>query len=172
MKTRADKILEGFKLGSLGVSKKPKVTINDPVIQGPKKRPKTGQVKILKQGDERDSQPGYNWILWEDKDGMRYSIFIGTIQPNGQGYLFFRAGENLEYDEKTSKYTGYDLQGISKETKSWQDWKGLFALYVMKIRKDGIKGLLNNFTQIFRPNSGYEERFQTWLRDQLLGLNK
>jgi hypothetical protein len=164
--TRAEKFLEGFKLGSLGVSRKPKVITNDP------------EVETLKQGkylfsDSFAVKYDLPYFYWKDPDGWKYCLMIeGRSTPAGADFnLWMLADENLEIQlspigllipkNKT------DWQGNSPRM-SDSDATSLYERLVTVIKQGGVRNLIEkDETKWVQGIPGmYGREFNKWLKDR------
>jgi hypothetical protein len=169
MSSRADRLLEGFKLGSLGVSKKPKVTITPDDNTTPEES-ETSQ--ILKQGFAapktiaNTSDKLCPWILWKDTDGLRYVLRVtAPLGGKGKFKIQFCAGPNLDYDESKACVT-LNTVVFAAEKKDFKDYDqiiDLFDAYVHIISRKGINGLVEHIFKVFGPYPESQKKFESWL---------
>jgi hypothetical protein len=171
MTTRADKFLEGFKLGKLGAGKQ---KFTPELLQPEKTSQRDHNLKILKEGSDIYNGKELPFIFWQDYDGLKYGLHLSIGLGEDKTAIYFHAGENLEHvDDSTGRaFKNPDFMGISKILRSVDGAVQLVDLYIHIIKKDGIMGLMENFSRIFQSVSGFSGPFNKWLRDKLLGLDK
>lgn len=162
MKSRADKFLEGFKLGSLGVTKGPKkdLSVDDTSPTGPgspwevvrRGRRKFFRPKNFLESthtlrfDKQDLEVPY--AVWEDYDRLTY-ILVAKYrtdskknQPRFTWWL--AAGKDLKTPANDPTSVS-DAEWISWEERRSQTFDGIMKKWkrrVESIRQKGIDGLL------------------------------
>jgi hypothetical protein len=168
MLSRAEKLIEGFKLGSLGVSKKPKVTIGSDEPQAPKVRDRRDDIRIIHEVVASQMTPN-PLILWEDFDKLLYMLELTThdsigIRPSPLSAVWF-----LQISCATPAPPGADNGKHNWLARSKLNTvKGLkkkYEKYLAIIKEKGIDGLLNSGTlkAAFRPDAVDQLTYHTWL---------
>jgi hypothetical protein len=90
--TRADKLLEGFKLGSLGAGKKPVSS----VVDEPKKEKTHTIIDSGTVDPPRGTTIGLPYVFWSESDGWSY--FFGVNYAKNKGFnLQLSGGPDLDY---------------------------------------------------------------------------
>jgi hypothetical protein len=162
MISRADKLLEGFKLGSLGVSRKPKVT--------------SEKIEIVKEGINKlkdDSEFEFPFFCWREDDGNYYI----SVERSSVDTFIVRL------------YGGKDLALVTSALSRWRGWLvpneydwdvSTFSLsnygsvyssyedFVSTIKKGGIDRLLSNYN-LDAFNMGLAPTFRLWLKKREKG---
>jgi hypothetical protein len=179
--SRAEKFLEGFKLGALGAGRKPVTGTDDetPVVSG-----SASKVRIIKEGTEKkngnafEGPQSYPYIYWEDKDGWRYVI---TMNQNLTKYsLFLSGGPNLVVEEdKRDPFLYAVMSGKVWMYSAITKWtrEQVFPVYeqlVSTIKSQGIEGLFKKkLLKKFKAFSDDQAKFDAWLseRKDLWGIS-
>lgn len=154
MRTRADKLLEGFKLGDLGAGRK-KVIPRDTAGGAHKTVQMKLTVKILTHGSGMSMVDGLEskWMLWEDYDQMKYAFFVHE-EERSKGSLYFYAGKNLQFVEDTQLFKKARFTAIYKKPLSRDDAFGIFDQFVNHVEKFGMRRLLTRVISYFTGASG------------------
>jgi hypothetical protein len=162
--SRADKFLEGFKLGSLGVrSKKPLAVVPDE-----REPEKNKEIVILHTRVGKKPSESFN-LVWRDIDGYRYSL--ETFSRIGWTvFIVYIRGKNspsndlnaMNYDWVASMRS----PGFDKQYK-----KQMFEEWIALIKEQGIKGLLEQYKlgtfKFAAPSGGNMSwEFQEWLHEK------
>jgi hypothetical protein len=159
-------ILEGFKLGSLGVSHKPKVTIDSLPQEPEEKKPETRVLKVLKQGERDYKDEKFPFIVWQDPDGWDYYI---ELQPRpNEGYVIhFYCG----HDFSEGDIKGYEWE-VTHESRSRFDAEPYTSVFLEfrdkifpAIHAKGIKGVLKE--DLLRPTS-WDTKYDAWRKAKRL----
>jgi hypothetical protein len=171
--SRADKFLEGFKLGSLGVSRKPKVTFGS---DEPAHKLEHEPITVLKEGKNkldpvRDVSGPY--FFWSEDDGTRYGLRMAKASDTPTYELRLAAGKLMEI-----RTTSTLLPGSCYPTQAAWDGafkpsaKGLATIiskfhdFVAIIKIHSILGLIENGSMdSFFPFKG-EPIYATWLKEK------
>jgi hypothetical protein len=156
MSSRANKLIEGFKLGSLGVSKKPKVTLGSD---------EPGHVTILYDGFKLSivTKTRLPTLYWEEPDGWCYGFAIRLFAKSFRLGLYGGPKLEMEKDRQSFATANLKWQLLSKsKSKNVEDLEPEFNTLAQSIRKEGIfKSLLQHFSVVFGGAA-----FQTWLEDR------
>jgi hypothetical protein len=134
--SRADKFLEGFKLGSLGVSRKPKVS--------------SDRVEIVKEGVNKFKDVEFPFFCWKDDDGWTYFLNLEVYNDVDDVVVRFNGGRELVIATSTfSQFRGWFVPGDTE----WDVWtrslrynKGsfLYKTWISIIKNKGTDGLIDN----------------------------
>jgi hypothetical protein len=136
--TRADQLLEGFKLGKLGAGKKKFI---DPQ--------ENFKIRIL---DEVSPVADNPFLKWEDFDGYIYSLNL-LLSVNNT-YLIRLSSVN-----KTKQHWWY----LSSSSMTLKQAKHLFKQYFDLAKSGGIKKLLDSGMKFLSPDTDTEHMYKEWL---------
>jgi hypothetical protein len=161
MKTRSEEyiqLFEGFKLGSLGVSHKPKITVD--IEQSP--------IVIIEEGtfepsgDEPEKRPYFHWKERRDKLTyfMTMSFWKNEFSKKRVYFIQIACGEDLEKLEKG--FTRYDWK-TSSSSGSYPEMISLFHRYVDDIKQGNLDGLI---ASSFNPDDFYLAEFKEWKKQR------
>jgi hypothetical protein len=166
MGTRAEKLIEGFKLGSLGVSKTPKVSSDN--------------IDVVKEGINRlkDDKTDYPYFCWrEESDGWGYYIDVEEGIFQNEYLVMFYGGEHLKLMTDTkvfSRYKGWfvpdeeDWRVASYSLPNYDNALSLFKKVVSAVRHEGVDNILSSeFLGEFRVSEA--ELFKHWLKEKMYG---
>jgi hypothetical protein len=169
--SRADRLLEGFKLGSLGVSRKPHVA--------PEPEEPLTFVKIVKEGVNKYS--GFSlgkevtadepYLCWKDPDGMSYFLELVVDKDKGPEYatLNLYGGENLTTEEHFGQVAATRFQWKATN-KSWF-YKNIETSYkkcVGVIKRSGMNYFANSVTvETLKPDGVFGHGFEEWRQEKI-----
>jgi hypothetical protein len=166
--SRADKLLEGFKLGSLGVSRKPKVTPQSDASE-------KSTLTVVKEGANKHPTDGvlYPYFFWKEADGWSYCL---CVEVDMDKYYVRVFGGTAEFELKTiddewNKFRGWIVPngGFSWIIHSNLDLASssstIFRLYnhiLSFVKKIGSKFLTSDQGCRLLPNRK-AQTFKLWL---------
>jgi hypothetical protein len=172
MTTRADKFLEGFKLGKLGAGHRPFVNVPDE-----KEEPQsiaTGELKILADKRYKDSSGNTrSYLFWQDPDGWKYLLEIVRHKSDQVLYTMILSG-----GPKMSIVTMKDHEGVGRHKQEWSarfkdplligDIKSIYRRYRQFILRKGIQPLLSNSIYYFKATAMTDDSvaFGDWLKSK------
>jgi hypothetical protein len=177
MITRAEKLIEGFKLGSLGVSRTPKVS-SDVEPNAPK--PDSTGFKILKKGMKKSGGNAFTgmnsfpYLYWQDRDGWHYYMDMSESLAKYTLYLWGGEDLNAEIDEKgqpTLSGRGWMIGAVNKYRSN--DAYRVFDELANTIETQGIDGVLRkNLLKKFKAYGEDLAKYTAWLdaKKQQLGI--
>jgi hypothetical protein len=160
--SRADKFLEGFKLGSLGVSRKPKVS---PLEIAPE--PVT--IEVTKRGTNT-SVDGMDlpYLYWKEKDGMSYCLRMTDTEGALSYKLRFYGGEKLIAIKSTSRKVVYPngSKWTADSTEAGYDTiYDLLQKFISIVKKEGIDGLFTGgHISTFNSTDFSRASYDQWLK--------
>jgi hypothetical protein len=167
MVSRADKIIEGFKLGSLGAGKK---SVND-MTDEPKKEKTHTIIDSGKVNPPLGTFIGLPYVFWNESDGWSY--FFGVNYSKNKGFnLQLSGGPDLDYRTTNDrKKWGIILEGSqwSIEINTGKSGDISFAIakfnsFNTKIEQNGVSGLrLNSLDFSFLEG---KKNFSVWQKNQ------
>jgi hypothetical protein len=162
MTTRADKFLEGFKLGKLGAG-------NPKLAEDPRKPEKHDNFKILFDHDGKvggaPGEPPYPHMKWQDPDGWTYQLVLVRPDSNNKEVSILLTG-------------GKEFKLFSKQTLNVVDHQPNYSIayvkyqmYYKAVKKEkGIDGIFDEVHAHFvSEESGDEPEFERWLHFKLKG---
>lgn len=146
MISRADKLLEGFKLGSLGAGGKPERG-EDPM-----------KIESVKQGTTEIDGEKCPYLFWKDPDGLFYHLAVDVVPPHivvllGKGKkdnkfaLSFKGGTQLEATKTTTFGETWSVRLTYPV--SYDDAVELFKKYSALIKEKGITGAVQTDYEFF-----------------------
>jgi hypothetical protein len=156
--TRADKLLEGFKLGSLGVNHKPKVS--------------SDRVEIVKEGINKYKDVEFPFFCWKDDDGWVYFLNLEPFSETDICVLKLNGGPKLKIGP--SGYSEFQ-DWVVPENMMWDVWShslrydkasSLYKEWVSIVKKQGINGLL---IQEVLLSFSLSNMFKDWLEKKKKG---
>lgn len=175
--TRADKLLEGFKLGSLGAGKPKfvdKPNAQEPESQQDKKRNRRKDIRIIHESSATKVFSN-TYILWEDFDRLLY-MFEVTAGQVGMRVSPLAASWFLRISCGVPNSPGSDVAekeswSIASKMNTLRKHKNKYDKYLAIIKRDGIGGLLkaNILKDIFRPAPEHERKYREWVEDKEIG---
>lgn len=162
MKSRAEKLLEGFKLGDLGAGKKNYSDTPEP--------PKA-KFKILEEGSEETNGEELPYTIWQDPDGMNYALFVGHVQTGGVCHVHFRGGERLRIGTGWRLFKHAPLASFTQRAFPYDAAVQTYESYVhlIKQNRQGIEGLLDHLYSLFEPGTTNEPEYLKWLKAKRKG---
>jgi hypothetical protein len=159
--TRAEQLLEGFKLGKLGAGRKLE-----------------SDFKILNSGEDNkefdlhtNTEIDLPYIFWRDTDNLYYWFAVDYYPSSGPNRgldfpLFFAGGPNLVINQKPDN-TGYKPKRFAWAALQYQSSLKMslseFSKLESKIRHEGINSLIP-LVRNFEPRLGFEDKFYDWLK--------
>jgi hypothetical protein len=161
---RADKLIEGFKLGSLGVSRKPKVTIDS---KGSGEIIRQGFNTVFKKDDApfvywKDSSDDWTYFLLIEAHDMKYKSFF--IQIYGGSNLTPFYSENSGW---TITRNGADWGAEVDFSSGYKEQVSNFDSLVSSIESGGVESLISrNIISKMRPFGGSRVAFDQWLESK------
>jgi hypothetical protein len=162
MKSRADQLLEGFKLGKLGAGS-PRLT-----PETPDKPDHKSKIKIISQGFRKlpvGNEPDAPFICWRDPDGLTYYLELQRSHKGGSGYiLYFCGGENL-ISPPSGGVENADFSSNFYDQLEYDKMLHIFSNRILPpIRQRGISAILNN--PVIRRPEEYTPAFRAWLKQK------
>jgi hypothetical protein len=157
-------LFEGFKLGSLGVSRKPVVTI-EPEEKKPEPVP---ELKILKEEEtsvrvDRVTKRLPS-IYWADVDGYRYHLKL-DYRPEHKSFLFVLVcGIGIATGGMRTLWLAY-----SKMMPDHDDMLHRFDFYVSGIKAEGLESI---DLKEFSVSSSYTSKYQKWIKERVNNWEK
>jgi hypothetical protein len=160
-------VLEGFKLGSLGVSK-------TPVVRGQEDEETPTSVKVLKEGknkyvdqvkgEERDEP----YLCWKDLDGLIYffELRVDTNMNADSAKFYLYGGKNLRVEEKDGSVAPTDYNWEAEFIASWHYnmLKSQFEKNVSWLKDIGIRHfVVGHDLQYYQAVGYFKSAFQKWL---------
>jgi hypothetical protein len=158
MSSRADKFLEGFKLGSLGVSKKL-------VVSGP-------TIKIIREGQNQyagdviSGPKPVPYICWKEDDGWIYFFEVTEdFNQRNKFVLALSGGTKLVLRGRDDFQVSDDFEWLVESSPyTYEKCLRLFDSYVPNIKTDGVDSKLKEFAR-FR-SAGSPTEFKEWLESK------
>jgi hypothetical protein len=147
MTTRADKIIEGFKLGSLGAG-----------------HSKMSYDSDLKVGNKQTNGKDYPYMFWHDPDDMKYALqFIPTKGALDDFVnLWFYGGCELSLSSGVYLCENYEFLQFSKYRMSLENAVSLIRTWIPIVKTRGIVGILDTLPK-FTPNAQTYDVYKKWL---------
>jgi len=173
MTSRADKLLEGFKLGSLGVSKKPRISLQEPTTQEPIVEPiASSSIKVLEEGftDEKFGKE-CPFIWWEENDGKlqyQYAFVVSRADFQNHFELWFYGGDTMEYMPEGIYGNGlyyfkdYVFLKFSETRVPHDEVLRQFDAYRALVKTKGIAGFIAILPPFKKAKTDF--RYNTWLK--------
>lgn len=177
MTTRAENLLEGFKLGSLGA----RTHFVDPQqkdLEDSKPVKKTSRISFAHRGKQKSRSPEISdppYFYWTEEDGWSYALEVYAEED--EFGLFFSGGKNLKItngfltpnDDQVSDAM-WVMRAVSGLIFGYKDYLELFEQLVAAAEKKGSAGLIKSarfWFAKFEPNdSRYKSKFAKWLKQK------
>jgi hypothetical protein len=159
MTTRAEKIIEGFKLGSLGAGTKKFVNFDNTSVSVDDV--KRDEIKILKT--EIGKKPDQHFsVIWQDRDGYVYSVEKFSSDDWDTFFLWFRGKKARKNDpDITSKYPWVvSIKSPNFEKK----YIGIFfEQLIHTLKEEGIAYFLSEYSKKRISFGSRNKGFKSWL---------
>jgi hypothetical protein len=180
MTTRAEKFLEGFKLGKLGAGRKISHVSPETAQQQSKNVGISEHVKILKEGfiNETLNENKYPFIFWQESDDYRYALVMVRNDAADRCNIWFYGGDTLEYVPEGifgngiyffRNYAFLKFTTISYPFESALRW---FNELRDLVKSKGVAGFLTKLPTFSKSKT--DSRYNSWLKykRKQLGLKK
>lgn len=164
MSTRAEKFLEGFKLGSLGAGRR----FSDhevPQVPSPGEAPKQKikvQYEVTKQSLGNTPR-----IRWEDFDGLIYMMVVNSSTKHlseSDWYVEIQSGFPQNPGEDPTKTKKWKLR---TEMMTPGRARKLYRYYLPIVKEKGIDGIIAlNQLKDFEPLPEYRSNLTKWFHDK------
>jgi hypothetical protein len=158
MTTRADKIIEGFKLGSLGAGRKP--------MRGADEQPVHS--KVMEKGVNQIRGLDCPYVYWVDTDKWAYCLNVShDFNEPDLWVLVFAGGPKMKLG-KLNEIVGPDDADFAVESAHPDKFKKMLKWYnrlLSLIETDGLNGILGYVLNFYSNNDMW--KFEKWKDRQL-----
>jgi hypothetical protein len=154
MNSRADKFLEGFKLGKLGAGK---AKLGSPDLEYFPEESPFEKIKILKRVIGKTPDDQFR-IFWKDRDDHAYYIDKFSRKDWGDKFMLWLKGQ---WSGKKTTWS------VSMRSDLFVNVQEMFQIFLSEIQERGVRYFLNLYSKgqlTFGPS---DDEFKKWLEHKI-----